>query len=55
VFGGVARVAQSVVIGVQFLAGVRFFLYHHIQNWCEIWGFHGSEDSGWGLLGCDAV
>jgi len=23
--------------------------------WCEIWGFHGRENSSRGLLGCDAV
>jgi len=22
---------------------------------CEIWGFHGTEDSSWGLLGCDVM
>jgi len=22
------------------------------EQFCEIWGFRGSEDSSWGLLGC---
>jgi len=22
---------------------------------CKIWGFHSSEDSGWGLLACDTL
>jgi len=23
--------------------------------YCKIWGFHSSEDSSWGLLGCNAM
>jgi hypothetical protein len=30
------------------------FTFTH-KTWCEFWGFHGSEDSSRGLLGCDAV
>jgi len=22
---------------------------------CEFWGFHGGDDSSWGLLSCDTV
>jgi len=25
------------------------------EQFCEIWGFHGSEDSSWGLLGCGTM
>jgi len=27
----------------------------HKEWWCEIWGFHGNEDSSQGLLCCDAM
>jgi len=34
-------------------------LYHKSKHntvvCCEIWGFHCSKDSSWGLLGCEAM
>jgi len=26
-----------------------------VEPWCEIWGFHSTEDSRWGLPGCDII